>query len=102
MAKMSDPRELLVHELADVLYVEQSLVKTLPKLATDGAGYVQTVPPSAAALLAQPAEVGAFQAAVVDDGPASPAATANRNSPGRRPISACPPRRPFPGDRRGS
>ena len=50
--------------------------ETLPKLATDSAGYVQTVPPSAAALLARPDEVGAFQAAVVDDGPASPATRA--------------------------
>jgi ferritin-like metal-binding protein YciE len=33
MAKeMSDPRDLFVHELGDVLYAEQTLVKALPKL----------------------------------------------------------------------
>ena len=56
--------------------VNLAVGETLPKLATDGAGYVQTVAPSAAALLARPDEVGAFQAAVVDDGPASPATRA--------------------------
>jgi hypothetical protein len=50
--------------------------EALPALPTDGAGYIQTVAPSAATLLAQPGEVGAFQAAVVDDGPASPATRA--------------------------
>ena len=30
--KMSDPRELFLHELGDVLYAEQTLVKALPKL----------------------------------------------------------------------
>ena len=38
MGEMTDPRELFLHELGDVLYVEQTLVKTLPKLqkeATD-------------------------------------------------------------------
>ena len=30
--KMSDPRELFLHELGDVLYAERVLVKTLPKL----------------------------------------------------------------------
>jgi ferritin-like metal-binding protein YciE len=29
---MSDPRELFLHELGDVLYAEQTLVKTLPRL----------------------------------------------------------------------
>ena len=29
---MSDPRELFLHELGDVLYAERTLVKTLPKL----------------------------------------------------------------------
>ena len=36
--QMNDPRELFLHELGDVLYAEQTLVKTLPKLqkeATD-------------------------------------------------------------------
>jgi ferritin-like metal-binding protein YciE len=32
---MSDPRELFLHELGDVLYAEQTLVKTLPKLAEE-------------------------------------------------------------------
>ena len=31
-AQMSNPRELFLHELGDVLYAEQTLVKTLPKL----------------------------------------------------------------------
>lgn len=38
MATMSDPRELFLHELGDVLYAERTLVKALPKLheeATD-------------------------------------------------------------------
>src|SRR6185437_6829881 len=30
--KMSEPRELFLHELGDVLYAERTLVKTLPKL----------------------------------------------------------------------
>ena len=30
--KMSDPRELFLHELGDALYAERTLVKTLPKL----------------------------------------------------------------------
>jgi ferritin-like metal-binding protein YciE len=30
--QMSDPRELFLHELGDVLYAERILVKTLPKL----------------------------------------------------------------------
>jgi ferritin-like metal-binding protein YciE len=30
--EMSDPRELFLHELGDVLYAERTLVKTLPKL----------------------------------------------------------------------
>src|SRR6478736_5908894 len=36
--KMSDPRDLFMHELGDVLYAEKTLVKALPKLqeeATD-------------------------------------------------------------------
>lgn len=32
MTKMNDPRELFLHELGDVLYAEQTLVKALPKL----------------------------------------------------------------------
>ena len=38
MSEMTDPRDLFLHELGDVLYVERTLVKTLPKLqkeATD-------------------------------------------------------------------
>jgi hypothetical protein len=49
---------------------------TPPKLATDGAGYIQAVTPTAATLLAQPEDVGPLQAAVVDDGPASAATKA--------------------------
>jgi len=30
--KMSEPRELFLHELGDVLYAERTLVKTVPKL----------------------------------------------------------------------
>ena len=30
--QMSDPKELFLHELGDVLYAEQTLMKTLPKL----------------------------------------------------------------------
>ncbi|MBA2476393.1 MAG: DUF892 family protein [Actinobacteria bacterium] len=33
--KMSDPRELFLHELGDLLYAEKLLVKTLPKLAQE-------------------------------------------------------------------
>jgi hypothetical protein len=46
---------------------------SVPPLATDSAGYVATVPLSSAAQLARPDSTGALQAAVVDDGPASPA-----------------------------
>jgi len=35
MPKLSDPRALFVHELGDVLYAENTLVKTLPKLAQE-------------------------------------------------------------------
>ena len=35
MSKMSDPRELFLHELGDVLYAENVLVKALPKLAAE-------------------------------------------------------------------
>ena len=31
-SEMSDPRQLFLHELGDVLYAEQTLVKALPKL----------------------------------------------------------------------
>ena len=33
--KMDDPRELFLHELGDLLYAENALVKTLPKLAKE-------------------------------------------------------------------
>jgi ferritin-like metal-binding protein YciE len=33
--KMSDPRELFLHELGDLLYVEKTLIKALPKLAEE-------------------------------------------------------------------
>ena len=35
MPKMTDPRELFLHELGDVLYAENVLVKALPKLADE-------------------------------------------------------------------
>ena len=35
MSKLTDPRELFVHELGDILYAEKVLVKALPKLATE-------------------------------------------------------------------
>jgi ferritin-like metal-binding protein YciE len=35
--QMSDPRELFLHELGDVLYAERTLVKTLPKLQDEAA-----------------------------------------------------------------
>ena len=54
---------------------------TLPRLATDSAGYIPTVPISDAALLAQPDDVGPLQAAVVDDGPASAATKAVATGP---------------------
>jgi len=34
-SQMSDPRELFLHELGDVLYAEQTLVKALPKLSDE-------------------------------------------------------------------
>jgi ferritin-like metal-binding protein YciE len=33
--KMDDPRELFLHELSDLLYAENTLVKSLPKLAKE-------------------------------------------------------------------
>jgi len=47
---------------------------SVPPLATDSAGYVATVPLNSGAQLARPDRTGPLQAAVVDDGPASPAA----------------------------
>ena len=35
MPAMTDPRELLLHELKDIYYVEKSLVKTLPDLSRE-------------------------------------------------------------------
>jgi ferritin-like metal-binding protein YciE len=35
MSKMTDPRELFLHELGDILYAENVLVKALPTLATE-------------------------------------------------------------------
>ncbi len=46
---------------------------SVPPLATDSAGYVATVPLNSSAQLARPDSTGPLQAAVVDDGPASPA-----------------------------
>jgi hypothetical protein len=54
---------------------------TPPRLATDGAGYVPTVPLGDTALLARPDDVGPLQAAVVDDGPASTATRAVADGP---------------------
>ena len=54
---------------------------TLPALATDSAGYIPTMPPSDAALLAPPDDTGPLQAAVVDDGPASTATRAVADGP---------------------
>ncbi|HEY1822816.1 MAG TPA: hypothetical protein VGG83_23065 [Trebonia sp.] len=54
---------------------------TLPKLATDSAGSIPTVPLADAALLAQPDDAGPLQAAVVDDGSASAATKAVANGP---------------------
>ncbi len=53
----------------------------LPRLATDSAGYTPTVRLTSGALVARPADVGALQAAVVDDGPASAAARAVASGP---------------------
>ena len=33
--KMEDPRELFLHELGDLLYVEKTLIRALPKLAQE-------------------------------------------------------------------
>ena len=33
--KMDEPRELFLHELGDLLYAENTLVKALPKLAKE-------------------------------------------------------------------
>lgn len=46
---------------------------TVPPLARDSSGYIPIVTPTAAAFLAQPDDVGALQASVVDEGPANPA-----------------------------
>lgn len=49
----------------------------VPKLATNAGGYAETAPLNdATTYLARPDVVGPLQAAVVDDGPAAPAATA--------------------------
>ena len=37
MPGMTEPRELLLHELGDLLYAEQLLTKALPKLAEEAA-----------------------------------------------------------------
>jgi hypothetical protein len=49
---------------------------TLPSLATEKNGYIPQVPLTSTDLLAQPYATGPLQAAVVDDGPASAAASA--------------------------
>jgi hypothetical protein len=50
------------------------LSRPLPAIARDADGYAVAVPTTATSLLPRPAVVGATHAAVVDDGPASPAA----------------------------
>jgi ferritin-like metal-binding protein YciE len=35
MTTMTQPRDLLLHEMGDLLFAEQTLVKTLPKLASE-------------------------------------------------------------------
>lgn len=35
MSTMTEPRELFLHEMGDLLYAEQTLVKALPKLASE-------------------------------------------------------------------
>ena len=35
MSQMTEPRELLLHELGDILYAENVLVKALPKMAKE-------------------------------------------------------------------
>jgi len=47
---------------------------SVPRLATDSAGYVASVPLDSGAQLARPDTAAPLQAAVVDEGPASPAA----------------------------
>jgi hypothetical protein len=54
---------------------------SLPRLATDGAGRVQALAMSQAALLSSPEVVGPLQAAIVEDGPASPAAQVVASGP---------------------
>jgi hypothetical protein len=54
----------------------------LPKLATTTGGYVETAPfDDSTTYLARPDVVGPLQAAVVDDGPAAPAAAAVASGP---------------------
>jgi hypothetical protein len=57
------------------------LDQPLPALARDGNGYAIAVSTSDSSLLLRPDVVGATQAAVVDDGPASPAAAVVRGGP---------------------
>jgi hypothetical protein len=52
-----------------------------PALAKDDTGHVPVVPLSDSALLARPDVTGALQAALVDDGPASPAAAVVASGP---------------------
>lgn len=54
---------------------------SLPALAVDGTGHVPTVSPSQTALLSQPDVTGPLQAAVVDDGAASPASAVVAGGP---------------------
>jgi hypothetical protein len=54
---------------------------SLPALASDRSGHVPTIPGSDSTLLAQPSSTGPLQAAVVDDGPASPSAKVVASGP---------------------
>ena len=57
MTGMNDPRDLLLHELGDILYAENQLVKALPKMASEAtdeqlrAGFEQHLEGTKGALL---------------------------------------------------
>ena len=58
-----------------------ALNQPLPAIARDGDGYATSVPVKDSSLLLPPDLVGATQAAVVDEGPAAPAAAAIASGP---------------------
>ena len=53
--QMSNPRELFLHELGDVLYAEQTLVKALPKLRAEASN--MSLPRVSASISKRPAGV---------------------------------------------